>query len=139
MVGFLTTKSTSVLITGVTQGSLGSQVLLQLSLHRPSLLILVGRNLVKLQGTELDIKTASPGVSTRLFELNFSSQRSLSYPNNFNLVRYRTVRERWALPQHRNFDHISWNSFSPYAISKNAATVNAGAYNETSGSIHCID
>ena len=139
MVGSLTTKSISVLITGVTQGSLGSQVLLRLSLHRPSLLILVGRNLVKLQGTELDVKTAPPGVSTRLFELNFSSQRSLSYPKKFNLVTISDgVRERWALPQHRNFDHISWNSFS-HAISKNAATVNAGAYNETSGSIHGID
>ena len=66
-----------VLITGVTQGSLGAEVALQLSHHRPSLLILAGRNLAKLQATETVLKRASPDVSTRLLELDLSSQKQV--------------------------------------------------------------
>lgn len=53
-----------VLITGVTQGSLGAEVALQLSRHRPGILILAGRNLSKLQATEKAIKATSPGART---------------------------------------------------------------------------
>ena len=73
MVGFPTTESISVLINGVMQGSLGSVVDLQLSRHRPSLLILAGHNLAKLQATKTVLKTASPNVSTRLVKLDLSS------------------------------------------------------------------
>ena len=61
----------------MTQGSLGSEVALQLSYHQPSLLILAGRNLAKLQATETVLKTASPGISTRLLELDLSSQEQV--------------------------------------------------------------
>jgi NAD(P)-dependent dehydrogenase (short-subunit alcohol dehydrogenase family) len=65
------------LITGVTQGSLGAEVALQLSRHRPGLIILAGRNLSKIQATENVIKSASPGISTRLLKLDLSSQKQV--------------------------------------------------------------
>ena len=77
MTKFLTTTSIPVLITGVTQGSIGSEVALQLSHHRPSILILAGRNLAKLKATESVLKTATPGVRTRLLELDLSSQQQV--------------------------------------------------------------
>lgn len=61
----------------MTQGSLGSEVALQLSHHHPSLLILAGRNLAKLQATETVLKRASPDQSTRLLELDLSSQKQV--------------------------------------------------------------
>ena len=77
MTKFLTTTSIPVLITGVTQGSIGSEVALQLSHHHPSILILAGRNMAKLQATESVLKTATPGVHTRLLELDLSSQQQV--------------------------------------------------------------
>ena len=78
---------TSVLITGVTQGSIGSEVALQLSHHRPSVLILAGRNLSKLQATETVLKSVSPSVSTRLLELDLSSQKQVRKASE-EVIRY---------------------------------------------------
>ena len=65
------------IITGVTQGSLGAEVALNLSRHSPGLIILAGRNLGKIQATESAIKHTSPNVSTRLLELDLSSQKQV--------------------------------------------------------------
>ena len=77
MAKVLTKTSIPVLITGVTQGSIGSELALQLSRQGPSLLILAGRNLAKLQATESVLKTATPSVRTRLLELDLSSQQQV--------------------------------------------------------------
>ncbi len=50
---------------------------MQLSRHQPGLLILAGRNLSKLQVTDGALKAVSPGVRTRLLELDLSSQRQV--------------------------------------------------------------
>lgn len=66
-----------VLITGVTQGSIGAEVALQLSRHGPSKVTLAGRSLTKLRATESVLKTAVPSVDTRLLELDLSSQKQV--------------------------------------------------------------
>ena len=67
----------TVLVTGVTQGSLGAEVALQLSRQRPALIILAGRNFSKLQATESALRAASPAVPTRLLELDLGSQTQI--------------------------------------------------------------
>lgn len=65
------------MITGVTQGSIGGEVALQLSQFGPSLLILAGRNASKLQATQQALRFASPSTTTRLLILDLSSQAQI--------------------------------------------------------------
>ncbi|PWY65899.1 NAD(P)-binding protein, partial [Aspergillus eucalypticola CBS 122712] len=67
----------SVLITGVTLGSVGGEAALQLSRHAPALLVLAGRNLRTLQATENAIKAETPDANIRLLILDLSSQESV--------------------------------------------------------------
>lgn len=66
----------TVLVTGVTQGTLGAEVALRISHHQPANLVLAGRSLSALNITKSTIEAANP-VSVTLLELDLASQASV--------------------------------------------------------------
>lgn len=66
-------RGKAIITTGVTPSSIGATFVETIARHSPKLLILAGRNLGKCEETAKAIKSASPGVSTRLLELDLGS------------------------------------------------------------------
>jgi NAD(P)-dependent dehydrogenase (short-subunit alcohol dehydrogenase family) len=66
-----------ILITGVSPGGLGAHFAQTISVHSPKLIILAGQNLSKCQQTADEIDKKSPGVATRLLQLDLGSQESV--------------------------------------------------------------
>ena len=68
-----------VLTTGVTQGGLGATFVEAIAKHKPTLLILAGRSLSKVQTTADKIKSnsASANVQVRMLALDLSSQEQI--------------------------------------------------------------
>ncbi|KAL9027541.1 MAG: hypothetical protein Q9196_003946 [Gyalolechia fulgens] len=62
-----------ILTTGVTPGGIGATFVETIARHSPKLLILAGRDINKCEETAKAIKSASPGVSTRVLELDLGS------------------------------------------------------------------
>ena len=62
-----------ILTTGVTPGGIGATFVEKIARHSPKLLILAGRNIGKCEETAKAIKFTSPGVFTRLLELDLGS------------------------------------------------------------------
>ncbi len=62
-----------ILITGVSPGGLGAYYAEVIAKAQPKLPILAGRNTSKAEATAHAISTSSPGVGTRVLELNLSS------------------------------------------------------------------
>lgn len=67
----------TVLITGVTPGSIGGEAALQISRHSPELLILAGRTIKNLQAAKDAIKAENPNAKITLLALDLSSQESI--------------------------------------------------------------
>ncbi|MCJ1433913.1 hypothetical protein MMC27_003278 [Xylographa pallens] len=70
-------KGKTILITGVSPGSLGAEVSRALSLHQPRLLILAGRSTSKLEATAASLKTLVPNIQARLLQLDLQSQKQI--------------------------------------------------------------
>ncbi|KAL2043696.1 hypothetical protein ABVK25_012524 [Lepraria finkii] len=66
--------SKHVLITGVTLGTLGAEVALQIAKQSPSSLILAGRNPANLTATQKTIGDAAPTCPPKLLDLDLASQ-----------------------------------------------------------------
>ncbi|GIC85932.1 uncharacterized protein Aud_001774 [Aspergillus udagawae] len=66
-------KGKSILTTGVSPGGLGAAFVESIAAAQPSLLILAGRTVAKIQETAETIKAKYPGVDVRLLELDLSS------------------------------------------------------------------
>lgn len=66
-----------VLTTGVSPGGLGAFFLQLIAKYEPKLLILAARDISKAQMTAETIAAASPGVKTRLLQLDLSSQEQI--------------------------------------------------------------
>ncbi|KAF7550960.1 hypothetical protein G7Z17_g5359 [Cylindrodendrum hubeiense] len=70
-------RGTTVLITGVTLGSLGADAARVIAAHEPKLLILAGRSEKTLNETIASIKTTSPKVDIKTLILDLGSQSSV--------------------------------------------------------------
>ncbi|MCJ1385474.1 hypothetical protein MMC17_008597 [Xylographa soralifera] len=70
-------KGKTVLITGVSPGSLGAEFSRAISLHQPRLLILAGRSTSKLEATATSLKTLAPNIKIRLLQLDLQSQKQI--------------------------------------------------------------
>jgi len=66
-----------ILTTGVSPGGLGAYFAEAIAKAQPKLLILAGRNTSKAEATAQAIASSSPGLETRLLELDLSSQKQV--------------------------------------------------------------
>ncbi|PGH27623.1 hypothetical protein AJ80_00636 [Polytolypa hystricis UAMH7299] len=67
-------ENKTILVTGVTPGSLGAGFVIRIAKYRPRLIILASRNVSKAEKTARDIVTAAPEAKTRILELDLGSQ-----------------------------------------------------------------
>jgi NAD(P)-dependent dehydrogenase (short-subunit alcohol dehydrogenase family) len=67
-------KNKTILITGVSPGGLGAEFALTISRHSPALIILVGRDITKIEKTASQITEVAPSVATRILKLDLASQ-----------------------------------------------------------------
>ena len=72
----LTLTETTVFVTGITQGTLGAEVSLQIAHHKPANLVLAGRSLSALRTTRSVIE-AEETIPITLLELDLASQASV--------------------------------------------------------------
>lgn len=87
-------KGKVILTTGVSSGSLGATYVQTLAAYSPKLLVLAGRNKVKLQETANSIKNINPDVELRLLILDLADQTQvrtaaqevLGYEENIDLL-----------------------------------------------------
>lgn len=87
-------KEKVILTTGVSPNSLGAAFVTAIAAHQPRLLILAGRNLSKTRETATAIASATPGVQTRVLELDLASQTQvrktaaevLAYEENIDVL-----------------------------------------------------
>jgi len=84
----------TVLITGVSPGSLGASFAITLAKYSPGLVILANRNVSKAEETAKEIASIAPGVKTRILELDLGSQAQIrkaaaevnSYEENIDVL-----------------------------------------------------
>lgn len=69
-------KDKIVLITGANPGGIGESTAVSLARESPRLIVVAGRSLSKLAGTEKEIKKTNPIVAVKLLVLDLSSQES---------------------------------------------------------------
>ncbi|OJJ50265.1 hypothetical protein ASPZODRAFT_149630 [Penicilliopsis zonata CBS 506.65] len=67
-------KGSRVIITGVTLGSIGGEVALQLARRDPAMIALAGRKLASLQETQQAIRSVAPDIEIKLLMLELASQ-----------------------------------------------------------------
>lgn len=70
-------KEKTILTTGVSPNSLGAEFVKTIAAHSPKLLILAGRDALKIAQTTEDIKSSHPDVPTRTLVLDLSSQKQI--------------------------------------------------------------
>lgn len=77
-----TTDTHSVLITGPSEGGLGAETAISLAHGNPSLLILVGRNLSKIQPTINAIHAINPSIAVKFVSADLTSPKSVRQAAN---------------------------------------------------------
>ena len=70
-------KGKVVLTTGVSPGGLGAAFVLAIAKAQPSILILAGRDLQKVEQTAADVKASNPSVDTRTLLLDLESLKNV--------------------------------------------------------------
>lgn len=66
-----------VLITGCSPDGLGAEAARVIALHKPALIVLAGRSIPKCEETANILKSQSPGVRTRILQIDLASQASV--------------------------------------------------------------